>query len=258
MLPILFHLGEFPVRTYGVLSSLGMILLVSMAVWRSCRQGIAFDDALELAAWAALSGLLGARLLFVFKHPETVPNLAAYFDFHSGGLVFYGAGVVVPVTLLLVTTLRRIPIIPVIDATAAAAPLGHMVARLGCFGAGCCHGQPTDQGWGVTYVHEQALAPLHISLHPTQIYEAVFLGILCVVLQRPRLWSGRPGGVALAYLGAYSVFRFGVEFLRGDDARGWFLPGVLGEMLTTSQGIALGMMAAVGCAVVIRAARAAR
>lgn len=94
----------------------------------------------------------------------------------------------------------------------AAAPcfaLFHGFMRIGCTYSGCCYG--IEVGW-----------PLFHGRFPTQLMEAVFCLALFFVLQfcvRRRRMS--------VYLIAYGVFRFLVEFLRGDD-RGQliaFLPG---------------------------------
>jgi phosphatidylglycerol:prolipoprotein diacylglycerol transferase len=56
-----------------------------------------------------------------------------------------------------------------------------------------------------------------LPVHPTQLYEAVF-GLTLFLVLASRLGRRLPGGLALfAYFAAYSLFRFVVEFLRGDD-----------------------------------------
>ena len=81
--------------------------------------------------------------------------------------------------------------------------------------AGCCHGVPADNIFGVQFPENSPACTLHgyQPVHPTQLYEMVvliFLGLLMqfIIPLGHRLYS---------YLIIYGVGRFAVEFLRGDD-----------------------------------------
>ncbi len=96
--------------------------------------------------------------------------------------------------------------------------VAHAFGRMGCFFAGCCHGVETDSVWGMKF--PRLLNPVY----PTQLYEAIFLFILfgvCVFL----LWKYNFKHNMSVYLIAYGVFRFLIEYLRGDD-RGSFILGI--------------------------------
>lgn len=105
---------------------------------------------------------------------------------------------------------------------ACAVTLGHSIGRIGCLMAGCCYGIETDSWIGIY------LPAIDARVIPTQLIEAVFLFLLflalCVLLFRTKI-----NGFAV-YLVAYGVFRFTIEFWRGDD-RGSFL----GAFLSPSQ-----------------------
>jgi len=146
---------------------------------------------------------------------------------------------------------RRLPrpraYLPIADYCAAAGALGHAVGRLGCFFNGCCHGRPTASSWAVTFTSPMAdmdPALLGVALHPVQLYEAageLLLAalIIGVVLPRVRRKLWRQGTGFFLYTGGYSLLRFCVEFLRGDD-RGRLLPG-----LSPSQWVSAAAFAAV-------------
>ena len=111
--------------------------------------------------------------------------------------------------------------------------IAHGFGRLGCFFAGCCYGRVTDSFLGVrfpvgsppAYAHPEYDAAGHIigsqPVHPTQLYEAAFLFILCAVLAflilKFRFRQAMP-----LYLVAYGIFRFLIEYVRDDD-RGAFI-----------------------------------
>ncbi len=60
-----------------------------------------------------------------------------------------------------------------------------------------------------------------VGLHPTFAYEIVFQAIAFVWLWRHRDRLPRPGDLFIAYVAAYALFRFGVEFFRANE-QVWF------------------------------------
>ena len=93
-------------------------------------------------------------------------------------------------------------------------PYVHAFGRIGCFCAGCCY--------GIEYT-----GPLSVAGHfPVQLLEALLLFafafvILGLVCKRSRNEFGMTGiSLFLYYILYYSILRFFLEFLRGDEARG--------------------------------------
>jgi phosphatidylglycerol:prolipoprotein diacylglycerol transferase len=123
------------------------------------------------------------------------------------------------------------------DSIAPGIALGHVVGRFGCVLAGCCYGRPTSLPWGITFSDPFAAlnvgTPLHVALHPTQLYDAgaelLILVFLLATERRGRQFAGRTFWL---YMLLYAVTRFAVEFFRGDPR------GMLGGF-ATSQVIAL-------------------
>ncbi len=96
--------------------------------------------------------------------------------------------------------------------------IAHAFGRIGCFFAGCCHGKVTDSFLGMQF------PDLPYKVFPTQLYEAIFLFILCAVLTFVLL-RFKYRLTFPVYMFSYALFRFLIEFLRGDD-RGSFIPGI--------------------------------
>src|SRR5260370_7934349 len=67
------------------------------------------------------------------------------------GLVWYGGFVVGAAAVLLVIRRRRLPVWPLIDASAPALALGYAVGRIGCFLVGDDYGRPSDLPWAVAF-----------------------------------------------------------------------------------------------------------
>ena len=95
----------------------------------------------------------------------------------------------------------------VMDGLAITVPLGHGFGRIGCLMAGCCHGLPSDHG---VYFHNLGYRAI-----PTQLYEAIFLFALSAVLWF--LVKRFPSAGLGVYLTAYGIWRFFIEFWRGDE-----------------------------------------
>ena len=96
--------------------------------------------------------------------------------------------------------------------------IAHAFGRIGCFCAGCCYGIETDSWLGVLF-------PRHLTkVYPTQLFEAIFLFLLFALCSI--LFYKRNSKYNLPlYMIAYGVFRFLIEFIRGDD-RGAFILGM--------------------------------
>jgi phosphatidylglycerol:prolipoprotein diacylglycerol transferase len=98
------------------------------------------------------------------------------------------------------------------------------------------------------FAHEVTGVPLGVRLHPAQLYESIATFVIFGLL----LWwfpkKKRDGDVFLCYMGLYAVARFFLEFLRGDEDRGF----VFNHLLSTSQFIALLVLAGIATVLVGR------
>jgi phosphatidylglycerol:prolipoprotein diacylglycerol transferase len=91
-----------------------------------------------------------------------------------------------------------------------------------------------------------ALAPLGIGLHPTQLYESIGDFLLALFLTRlVRLGRLRPGAIFWTYVLLYGVLRYSVELFRGDDR------GVVVAGLYPSQWIAVAAILVAATALII-------
>src|SRR5579864_2200762 len=147
MHPILFQLGPLTVRTYGALIAVAFLASLRLAVWAARRRGISPDFILGtnmfdlrhlgLAPVLVLSGLLGARVLYVLldgayfiQHPWEV------FKVWEGGMVFYGGFLAAAAAGFYYVRHHRVSVGVVADCLAPAIALGQAIGRWGCFFAG--------------------------------------------------------------------------------------------------------------------------
>jgi phosphatidylglycerol---prolipoprotein diacylglyceryl transferase len=220
MHPILLEIGPLTLRTYGALVALAFLAALRMSKWAVKLRGIPEKYLMDLSIILVFTGLLGARLFYVllngsyyWSHPLDILKV------WEGGLVFYGGFLTAAVSGLLYCRRHQLSVGLMADCLAPALAMGQAIGRWGCFFAGCCYGRPTLAPWGIRFKDPASLAPLDISLHPVQVYEAV--GNLVIAFF---LWSRlikKPdaphGQVFWLYVLLYGLLRFGVEMLRGDD-----------------------------------------
>jgi phosphatidylglycerol:prolipoprotein diacylglycerol transferase len=240
MYPRLLELGPLTVYSYGVLLAAAYLLALYVTVRRARRAGLDGDRVLDLGIYIIISALVGAKALLLIvdfdyfrRQPAELWTLA-----RSGG-VFYGGLVLAFLVGVWYMRRHRLPVWTTADAIAPGVALGHVVGRMGCLLAGCCYGTPTSLPWGITFSDPFAAAnvgtPLHLALHPTQLYDAatefVILLLLLATERRGRRFSGRTFWI---YILLYAVSRFVIEFFRGDprgSTFGW----------STSQAISMGL-----------------
>jgi phosphatidylglycerol:prolipoprotein diacylglycerol transferase len=222
MYPRLFELGPVTVYTYGLLLAAAYLLGLYLAVRRARSFGLDGNRVLDLGIYIIISALVGAKLLLLIvdfeyfrRQPAELWTLA-----RSGG-VFYGGLVLAFVVGAWYVRKHRLPFSLTADAIAPGIALGHVVGRLGCLMAGCCYGRPTTEPWGITFTDPFANAnvgtPLHVALHPTQLYEAgAELVILLLLLGTERIGRRFAGRTFWLYILLYGISRFTIEFFRGD------------------------------------------
>lgn len=209
MIPVLFHIGPLEITSFGALVALGA--LAGLWVFRRelAHAGLP-DTALDAAIFGLLGGLVGAKLLYVFEHLGETPFFSLLLD--RGGMSWFGGFVGGLIAGFIVIRRHGWPLVAVLAAATPALAVGQMLGRVGCFLVGDDYGRPTDLPWGVAF--PKGLPPIDVPVHPTQIYEAVFLGFLAWLLIRWR----RRGVDDLVVLGRYfllaGLFRFALEFVR--------------------------------------------
>lgn len=242
MFPRLFHIGNFNLPTYGLLVSLGVLVGLWISVRNSAKQGIDPENAWNFGILVVLSGIVGAKILYIINdwstyvaHPREIFSLSTL---QAGG-VFSGGLIGALIAAVWFIRKHHMPALATCDGFAPGLALGHAIGRIGCFAAGCCYGKPTTHFWGVTFTNPLASAlvgtPLGVPLEPTQLFEsAVELAnffILMWMLKRKKF----DGQIFAAYVILYGVARYFLEFIRDDPGRG----SVFGGIMTGTQLISI-------------------
>jgi phosphatidylglycerol---prolipoprotein diacylglyceryl transferase len=131
------------------------VCFVAVTLWGSRRAKRTADMAPErfqdMVIWLFVSGLIGARTLYMIQYSHTFPDqtlgglLGAFFKIWEGGIIFYGSalGGVIGYGLFYHFVLRRLHVDgwKLADAVAPLLALGLAIGRIGCYLNGCCWGQ---------------------------------------------------------------------------------------------------------------------
>ena len=260
MHPVLFRIGSFTLPTYGLLMVVALVAGIYTVLRLGKREGFDSNRLFDFSTWLIVVSLVGAKVLLILTgwryYWQNPGEILSWSTFQAGG-VFYGGFIAAVLFALWYVRVHRMPMWKTFDVYVPAVALGLSIGRLGCFSAGCDYGKPTDSFLGVVFTnpwsHQVTGVPLGIPLHPTQLYEsAVSLLIFGILIW----WSRRKsydGQLFVLYLALYAVARFFLEFLRGDEDRGF----VFSHLLSTSQFIALlALISAAGLVVYFHRRRA--
>lgn len=211
------------------------------------------DDSANFFMWAIVGVLLGGRLAgtliyeptdYYWRHPWFIfwpfDQTGRFVGYQ--GMSFHGGLAGVIVGTLVWCKIRKERWFAWADIIAMAAPLGYTFGRLGNFINGELWGKVTSAPWGIVFpyaekfpakeqwVQDIALKAgislnsmndmVNLPRHPSQLYEAVFEGLvlwflLWVLIRKRRPFEGFASGV---YVIGYGLARFVIEYFREPDA----------------------------------------
>ena len=203
------------IRWYGIFIALAIIWIILWAAWQ-VRKGakISYDTLFTAALVGIPSGIVLARLLHVID----------LWDYYSqnpgqiiggGGLTAYGAILGAALGIWIYSRFSKLNFGYFADLVAPAVIVAQaVIGRIGCTINGCCYGVGTSLPWGIVYTHPDSLGYGAGAVHPTQVYELIFGLIVFGILLKLRGRFRPDSSLFLIYLGLYSVWRIGIDFLR--------------------------------------------
>ena len=283
MHPVLFELptpwGPQPIYSYGVMLGVSLIVGWQLIMVLGKRAGVAPNTLADLYLTAAITGLLGARCLYIWTHRDEFESAGQWFDLRGGGLVAYGGFIGGFIGAAIHARIARVPLLRVGDAATPALAMGFFFTRVGCYLYGCDFGTRLPESapsflarlgrfphWDESahglrgspaYLHHVNAyglgrdADFAFPVHPIQLYEAA-LG-LALAFCAYQLWKRRTfdGQILLGFTVVYGVTRFVLEYLRDDPERG----DIFGFSITQFVSLAIVPLAAIGYSVLRKRAR---
>jgi prolipoprotein diacylglyceryl transferase len=222
MHPTLFQIGAFAVGTHNAFMALGAIVGAIVFYLECRRRGELSEQMLWIAAGCMIAGAIGGKLSAIFGNIGDPSLSTSDVIFHGGRSILGGltGGYLGVVFTKRMVRYHR----PTGDLFAPATALGCAVGRIGCFLTEL-PGTPTTLPWGIR-LHPEAVIRLPncpswcwtSPLHPSMLYESVFQLLMFLLLwTRLRFVSALDGELMKLYLLCYAIFRFFVEFVRGNE-----------------------------------------
>ena len=220
-----WYLGPIPLRAYGIVIAVGMIVGVWWTARRYRARGGDPDVLYDVAMWAIPIGIIGARLYHVVTSPE------AYFgpggdpwlipQSWRGGLGIWGGVGAGALGAFLAVKRAGVCFGPIADSLAPALLVAQAIGRWGNWFNQELFGGATTLPWGlqIDAAHLPAGYAPGTLFHPAFLYECLWnlaAAALIVWLDRRRRFAA--GQVFGLYLMAYTLGRAWIEMLRIDDA----------------------------------------
>ena len=241
MYPVIFDFGNISIfgREFNlVVNSYGFMLMTAFYtcyfVLSKDMRRLKYDDhiASDIIVWAAIGGILGAKIYYLLENFDRVLADPSGMIFSGAGLVFLGGLIGGTIAVSYVFKKNDMEWLSSADIVAPLLILGYAIGRIGCLLVGDDYGLPTTMPWGISFpnglppstysifqtyypwVDLSGFDPGVLKVHPTQIYEAIIGLIIFVFLYKKRLSVSIPGTLFFLYLFLAGLERFFMEFIR--------------------------------------------
>lgn len=246
MYPVIIDFGvinilgfEFHLAIY----SFGLMLVVA---FYSCYfllnaelKILGYDEKLasDIIFWSAFGGILGAKIYYLIENIDRV--LDSYdplgMIFSGAGLVFLGGLIGSIICVSFVLKKNSLPWLTFANIIGPLIFLGYAIGRLGCFLVGDDYGIPSKLPWAMSFpngipptttsifsdsypwIDISDFEPGLLTVHPTQLYEAIGCFLLFFLMWRNRKAPSLKDNLFFLYIFLAGVERFIIEFLRTNQ-----------------------------------------
>ena len=224
----------FEIAYYGIVIGLSVVAGILMASCLAKKSGQDPDIYYDLAIYAVIISVIGARLYYVIFSWDYYKNdLLSIFNLREGGLAIYGGVIAAVITVAVYCKVKKLSFGVLADTACPGLILGQIMGRWGNFFNREAFGEYTDslfamrlpldavRGSDVTDMMRRHIEVIdgikYIQVHPTFLYESFWnVGVLLIMLWW-RKYKKFDGEILLMYLFGYGVGRFWIEGLRTDS-----------------------------------------
>jgi phosphatidylglycerol:prolipoprotein diacylglycerol transferase len=218
--PIAFSLGEkIDVYWYGIMYALSILLSwkISTNIIKKTDVRIAIHDFDAFMLTGIITCIVGARLghILFFDLDYYLQNTREIFMIRKGGLSFHGGVIGLAVTIIWFSRKYRIGFKVFADILSFAGAVGIFLGRIANFINQELYGKVTSVDWAVIFTMVD-----NMPRHPTQLYEALFEGLLSSIvmfiywISQSKKGEDRnigSGKYAFTFLVIYSSARYIIE-----------------------------------------------
>lgn len=251
MYPVLFKIGWFEAHSYGLMLMVSFLLGIYFAVYRAKKAGIDPNHIVDLSIILIVSGIVGARGMYVLFHLEEFRGrwLNTINPFQDDGSVgIAGLTVLGGILLSIASSIvflkrRKLDILSVLNVMSPSLALGFVITRIGCFLNGCCFGTESTLSWSIVFPANSPAGFMFPgqSIHPAQLYAsfaaAVNLAIL-LVIEKLTYFKNK---TFFSFLILYGISRFTVDIFRYYE-ESMIILRIGGEGFSLNQGISILMI----------------
>jgi phosphatidylglycerol:prolipoprotein diacylglycerol transferase len=242
--PVIFTIRlagwEFPLRWYGVIVMIGVIVGALIVERELKRRGEKGDRIWDALIWVLPAGIIGARLWYVLNatlggNRSYLENPASILRVWEGGLHIFGGFLLGALALLFYLRQNKLDPWLFLDAAGPAVLIGQGIGRIANFINQELYGPPTSLPWGIPIqaqhrlpqYQDLSLFPVETTrFHPTFAYEMLWnfaaAGLLLWLSRRYRD-DLKPGTIFGGWLVLAGVGRVIIEFFRPDQPK---IPGL--------------------------------
>ena len=224
----------FEIAYYGMIIGLSVVAGILMASHIAKKTNQNPDIYYDLAIYAVIFSVIGARLYYViFSWEYYKDDLLSIFNLREGGLAIYGAVIAAVITVAVFCKIKKLSFGVLVDTAVPGLVLGQLMGRWGNFFNREAFGEYTDSLFAmqlpldavrssdVTDMMRRNIEVIdeisYIQVHPTFLYESLWnVGVLLVLLWW-RKYKKFDGEILLMYLFGYGVGRFWIAGLRTDQ-----------------------------------------
>ena len=218
-----FKIGNFGVRWYSLLILIGVIVGILLIEKEGKKFNISKDFLFNMAFWAIIIGIIGARLYYVIFNFNLYQNdLLSIFKIWEGGLAIHGGIIAGLITIIIMTKKHKISILEMTDMIVVGVIIAQAIGRWGNFFNGEAYGPVTTlDNLKQLHIPQFIINGMNINgvyYHPTFLYESLWniLGFIFLIILKHtnKLKTGQLTGTYFIW---YSVGRFFIESLRQDS-----------------------------------------
>lgn len=240
--PILFSIGSFEVRYYGLMWAIALLLGGFLFNLFCKKEGLPRTVADSIFIYGTLATIIGARVghcLFYEPDYYLLKPWTIITEIRNGGMASHGAAVGLLIGLWLFSRKNKLPYIWSLDRIMIPVAIGGAIVRLGNLFNSEIVGGATSLPWGFKFVRLYRNLPIdEIPVqHPTQLYEALCYVITFIILAYMYFgkdWGRKRPGLLFG-IGLEGIFltRFFIEFVKVEqEAFEKDMPLDMGQLLS--------------------------
>jgi phosphatidylglycerol:prolipoprotein diacylglycerol transferase len=211
MYPVI-HIFQFDVDSYMLFYCIAFTVATALLRHELRRNNYPPYLYITLMTVGLITGIIGSKIYYFFGiwNEFILSPFETFFNIAGSG--WYGGFVLGGISVVLAQRLKKLPILKTLDIMVPIVPIGQVFGRFGCFLAGCCHGIPSNLPWALSFPN--GLYPIHVKVHPTQLYEMFTYLCIFILLWKLRKKEMKYGVKFSLYLVLAGLGRFIVEFYR--------------------------------------------